>query len=224
MSFDDVYASAPPEGAFGPVEAPIHQCLDYVEDGLPAGHRTALDIGCGDGRHASFLADRGWTIVGLDASATGLVRASERVGPRFHGHVTEFSATNVRDSQHVVDSLEEPPDLVLSITYLDHLAEADRSSAFDFIRYATPDDAYLLLSVFSEADPGSSNETIFARRQRLEPSPTIPAVRHYFTMQELLGEFATSRPTIYAAETYELALHPPRHFHGLLYLLLGPKS
>ncbi len=38
-----------------------------IEDAThPAPHRRALDIGCGRGRHALLLADRGWQVSGVD--------------------------------------------------------------------------------------------------------------------------------------------------------------
>lgn len=35
----------------------------------------AVDLGCGTGRHAIWLAQRGWTVTGVDASAVGLDQA-----------------------------------------------------------------------------------------------------------------------------------------------------
>jgi SAM-dependent methyltransferase len=47
----------------------------FVSD-LPSG--KALDIGCGPGRNAVWLAEQGWDVTGLDASAVGLQQALER--------------------------------------------------------------------------------------------------------------------------------------------------
>ena len=40
-------------------------------DGLPPG--AALDLGAGEGRHAVWLAGRGWQVDAVDFSAVGLV-------------------------------------------------------------------------------------------------------------------------------------------------------
>lgn len=44
-------------------------------DGLPSG--TALDVGCGEGADALWLAERGWEVTGVDISAVALGRATE---------------------------------------------------------------------------------------------------------------------------------------------------
>ncbi len=38
----------------------------------------AVDLGCGTGRHAMWLAQHGWTVTGVDASVVGLEQAAAR--------------------------------------------------------------------------------------------------------------------------------------------------
>jgi SAM-dependent methyltransferase len=61
----------------GKVNAPLEQ---RVAD-LPPGR--ALDLGCGEGGDALWLAERGWTVTAVDISATALARGraeAERLG------------------------------------------------------------------------------------------------------------------------------------------------
>lgn len=44
----------------------------------PLSPGRALDLGCGPGRNAVWLARQGWTVTGVDASAVALAQAAER--------------------------------------------------------------------------------------------------------------------------------------------------
>ena len=46
------------------------------------GTRTVVDIGCGDGRNLSALADAGFTCLGVDIAPRALARARRRLGAR----------------------------------------------------------------------------------------------------------------------------------------------
>jgi SAM-dependent methyltransferase len=47
---------------------------------LPAGR--ALDLACGEGRNAVWLAERGWRVTGVDFAAVGLAKARELAAAR----------------------------------------------------------------------------------------------------------------------------------------------
>jgi SAM-dependent methyltransferase len=53
----------------------VNQTLAALTSELPPGR--ALDLGCGEGADAIWLASRGWQVTGVDISATALARAAE---------------------------------------------------------------------------------------------------------------------------------------------------
>ena len=57
-----------------------HEVLGRVEG-------PVLDVGCGPGRHAAELAERGLEVLGLDVSAAAVACARDRGAPVFHGSV-----------------------------------------------------------------------------------------------------------------------------------------
>lgn len=93
---------------------PNQRFADAVAD-LPPGR--ALDLGCGEGRNAIWLATRGWTVTAVDFSSVGLERAA---------HLAEDRGVDVELLRHDVRTWEPPAgafDLV-ALLYL-HLPPDD---------------------------------------------------------------------------------------------------
>ncbi|WP_422746390.1 class I SAM-dependent methyltransferase [Mycobacterium sp. WMMD1722] len=67
------------EGHYGAAErvwsGRVNARLAEIAENLTPG--TALDVGCGEGADAIWLAQRGWRVVGVDVSPTALRRAAE---------------------------------------------------------------------------------------------------------------------------------------------------
>jgi SAM-dependent methyltransferase len=62
---------------------------------LPPGR--ALDLGCGEGADAVWLAERGWDVVAVDISETALGRATEAARSRGIGDRIEFVQLDLSD-------------------------------------------------------------------------------------------------------------------------------
>jgi len=59
----------------------------------PSGH--ALDVACGEGRNAIWLASRGWSVVGIDFSATAIDRARRLAEQAGVSERTDFAVVDV---------------------------------------------------------------------------------------------------------------------------------
>lgn len=76
--WDEMYRSRPRIWSGEPNPQLLAEAAD-----LPPG--TALDLGCGEGADAIWLAGRGWTVTALDISAVALERAEAHAQERGHG-------------------------------------------------------------------------------------------------------------------------------------------
>lgn len=74
------------------------------------GARTVLDLGCGTGRHASLLAERGYEVVGVDRSPAMLAEARARA---VSGGRTEFVEGDLRTLR-----LQREFDVVISLFHV----------------------------------------------------------------------------------------------------------
>ena len=86
-------------------------------DGLAPGR--ALDLACGEGRNAIWLAERGWKVTGVDFSKTGLEKARQLEDAR--GVSAEWIAADLLDYQPETRAFE------LVIVFYLQVADAERT-------------------------------------------------------------------------------------------------
>lgn len=113
----------------------------FVADAGPVG--TALDVGCGNGRHAELLAEVADRVVGLDASSALLSAAGRRTGGAVSlvlGDATELPLA--------ADSVG----LAVYVATLHHLPTAsDRRASLDDLARVLAPDGRALVSAWSTA-------------------------------------------------------------------------
>ena len=86
--WDDLYGERPRIWS-GKVNAPLEQRVRDVEPG------RVLDLGCGEGGDALWLAERGWAVTAVDISSTALSRAREEADRR--GLVVDWVQQDLAD-------------------------------------------------------------------------------------------------------------------------------
>jgi SAM-dependent methyltransferase len=124
---------------------PNVQLVAGVRD-LPPG--TALDVGCGEGADAIWLASRGWSVVGVDVSEVALSRARD--------HTAELEAPVARRLEwRQVDLLASPelPDQLdlVSIQFM-HLPDPERSRIFSALADLVRVGGTLLIAAHDPSD------------------------------------------------------------------------
>lgn len=102
---------------------------ELVESGRlsPEGHRSVLDLGCGTGANAVYLAQQGFDVVGLDFTPIALERAGRRaaeagVEDRCRFVLGDFTRPHI-------PGVEGPFDLIVDYSTLDDLPGEPRLAA-----------------------------------------------------------------------------------------------
>ncbi|NLV14603.1 class I SAM-dependent methyltransferase [Haloarcula argentinensis] len=160
----------------------------FVDDA--GGVETALDVGCGNGRHAELLAGVADHVVGLDASRTLLQAATDRVGDSVA--LLQGDATRLPLTAGSVD-------LAVYVATLHHLPSrsARRASLNELARVLAPD-ARALVSAWStahdrfdadtDADAGFDTTVDWT----LPGGETVPRFYHIYTPAEFKRDIADS--------------------------------
>ncbi|MDT3434943.1 class I SAM-dependent methyltransferase [Haloarcula sp. 1CSR25-25] len=160
----------------------------FVEESDGVGR--ALDIGCGNGRHAELLAVVADTVVGLDASRALLQAATDRVGDRVA--LLQGDATRLPLAAGSVD-------LAVYVATLHHLPtqEARRASLDELARVLAPG-ARALVSAWStahdrfDADPDADEGFDTTVDWTLPGGETVPRFYHIYAPAEFERDIVDS--------------------------------
>ncbi|WP_254280326.1 class I SAM-dependent methyltransferase [Haloarcula marina] len=179
----------------------------FVADAESGG--TALDVGCGNGRHAALLADAADRVVGLDASRALLREAVARVGDRVSLLQGDAASLPLRD---------DCVDLAVYVATLHHLpTAADRRASLDELARVLAPDGTALVSAWSTAhdrfDAPEDAETGFDTTVdwTLPGGETVPRFYHIYAPAEFERAVADSG----------LALRSLRISSGNCYAVVG---
>jgi len=173
-----------------------------------------LDLGCGEGRYALYLARRGCRVTGIDRSATGLEKLKKAARTENLPIVTHCQS--VGDFSYAADTC----DVVVAATILDHLDDPNRKRVVAGIRTALKPGGILYANVFTVADPGcgaDSRQT--PDNQNEEISDTAGGMAYYFSPNELKALFADWKILHYYEGVEPDRSHGRPHSHGWACLL-----
>jgi SAM-dependent methyltransferase len=152
IDFDALYRGESPAEGFPPLttppwdtKAPKETVVGWQTQGLV--HGEVLDIGCGLGDNAVFLAQQGFKVTGLDISPTALITAERRA--KDGGVDVKFAAADATKLDGYTDAF----DTVIDSGMFHCLDDDGKRSYASVVHRATREGATLLLSCFCDANP-----------------------------------------------------------------------
>lgn len=154
--WDEFYANrAKPVPFFGP--EPDESLVTWVDDGtIPRG--KAVDLGCGNGRNAVFLAGAGFSVEGVDYSRTAIEWATQRA-----------REANAKVSLHNVSVFEAPlPPASYDLAYdsgcFHHMPPHRRSDYIARVAAAVKPGGWFGMTCFRpEGGSGMSDDEVYER-------------------------------------------------------------
>ena len=97
--WDEVYSPGNDESIWGP------PCEIYTQIAEAAGNGTVLDLGCGDGRHALYFAQRGFEVTAIDISIMAITKLRDRAarsGLKIQTQVADLATFGIEMRYNVV--------------------------------------------------------------------------------------------------------------------------
>ena len=156
IAWDSFYADRAKPCPFF-VAFPDESLAEWVGSGRIAPGR-ALDLGCGHGRNAVYLARQGFRVEGLDLSATALQWAQDRVAQA--GVDVVLRQQSVFDAQFAAGSY----DLVHDSGCFHHIAPHRRRQYVDLVVEALRPGGWFSLNCFRpEGGSGYTDEQVYER-------------------------------------------------------------
>lgn len=190
-------------------EHPWPEIESFVADADPVA--LALDVGCGNGRHAEVLAERADGVVGLDASRGLLGTARERHADRGLG----FGFPLVQGDAARLPLVADRFGLATYVATLHHLRpRACRVASLDELERVLAPGGRALVSVWStthdrfDATEGFDTTVDWT----LPDGETVPRYYHVYDPEEFEGDLAAS----------SLVVHESFGASGNCYAVVGP--
>lgn len=166
----------------------VNAVLSAEVEGLAPGR--ALDVGCGEGGDALWLAERGWEVVGVDVSQVALDRAAARA---------RETGLESRVSWQHRDLLAWTPEVashdLVSVAFV-HLAAGDRRTVYAGLAAAVAPGGTFLVGAHHPSDVG------------VVPRPPHPEL--FFTAEELAADLPGG-PAAWEVVTAEARPRPAQH-------------
>ncbi|MEE9370024.1 MAG: class I SAM-dependent methyltransferase [Sedimentisphaerales bacterium] len=159
IRIDDLYKNTPLDEIPWNIETPPELLVELVDSGKVRPCK-AIDLGCGAGNYAIYLAGRGFEVTGVDFSPTAIRIAKENADKK--GAKCNFFVADVVDE---LDEVNQTWDFVYGWGLLHHISPERRQKYLENVsRILNPKGKYLSVC-FSEKDTGFGGSGKYRKTQ-----------------------------------------------------------
>jgi SAM-dependent methyltransferase len=188
---DEIYRNLPPDEIPWNREEPPEALVELVESGRVQPCRC-IDLGCGTGNYVIFLARKGFTVTGIDASPAAISIAKEKAEKK--GAQCDFL---VADVLHAKDQVQGTFDFAYDWEVLHHVFPEEREQYCENVFGLLNSGGRYLSVCFSNQDPGFGG----SGKYRETPLGTVL----YFSSDDELWQLFSQYFTIAELKTIEVA-------------------
>jgi SAM-dependent methyltransferase len=127
-------------------DLPDENLVEYITKGIIA-HGQALELGCGPGRNALFLAEEGFSVDAVDSSEEGIQWAKERAAEK------NLDINFINENIFNLDFKEQAYEFVYDSGCFHHIPPHRRMSYLELVEKALKPGGYFALTAFIEDGP-----------------------------------------------------------------------
>lgn len=142
--FDEAYVETPPWD-IGRPQPDVRSLFEERSFG-----DSAIDVGCGTGENALFLATQGYSVLGIDSAPRAIEQARTKARNRNVEKRVRFA---VRDAL-TLDELFEEFDVALDCGLFHVFDDEDRRKYVEALGHVVAPDGYAIVLCFSDREPG----------------------------------------------------------------------
>jgi SAM-dependent methyltransferase len=176
VDMDKIYRDVPLENIPWNIETPPHALIELVESGKVKPCK-AIDLGCGAGNYAIYLASKGFDVTGIDVSPTAIRLAKENAGKK--GVKCKFIVADVLGDLHEIN---DTFDFAYDWEVMHHIFPEERKRYVENVhRLLNPGGKYLSVC-FNEKDPGFGGTGKYRKTG-------LGTVLYFSSLEELEGLF-----------------------------------
>ena len=122
---------------------PADFCDELIKLCPPSGEKKVLDIGCGDGKDAVYMASKGYKVTAFDLTENGIrktIRLAKENGVEINAYVDDINTFGT----------DEQFDIVYSTGTIQYLFDENKKSFFEKISRITRRNGFVFFNVFVE--------------------------------------------------------------------------